>query len=51
MRSQRLKGAGAGVGRRVNHREIRVPGEEIRHLMAGGAEMADLEKEIAAITA
>ena len=26
-------------------------GEEIRHLMAGGAEMADLEKEIAAITA
>lgn len=25
-------------------------GEEIRHLMAGGAEMADLEKEIAAIT-
>lgn len=26
-------------------------GEEIRHLMAGGAEMADLEKEINAITA
>lgn len=26
-------------------------GEEIRHLMAGGAEMADLEKEIAAIAA
>ena len=26
-------------------------GEEIRHLMAGGAEMADLEKEIAAISA
>jgi simple sugar transport system ATP-binding protein len=25
-------------------------GEEIRHLMAGGAEMADLEKEIAGIT-
>jgi len=26
-------------------------GEEVRHLMANGAEMADLEKEIAAFTA